>query len=256
MPTNPMQGNRPLRCCQNPGSTQIWATLVTSLCIIPARGGSKRIPGKNLREFRGLPMVRWSIRAAQASGCFSEVLVSTDDDAIAALAQAQGASVPFRRSAQAASDHATTAAVLLETLDRLGAAGKSFPAVCCLYATAPFTTAQDLRAGLEKLETGGFDVVLPVARFDYPIWRSLKMGADGRVLMNWPEHRDTRSQDLPPAYHDAGQWCWFRPAALYRDGSLLGPNTGSVVLPAERVQDIDTEDDWRSAEWKHERIFG
>lgn len=227
-----------------------------SLCIIPARGGSKRIPGKNLRAFRGLPMMGWSIRAALASGCFSQVLVSTDDDTIAALAVAEGAEVPFRRSAQAASDHATTAAVLLETLERLQAAGRDYRSVCCLYATAPFTTAEDLRAGLEKLETGGFEVVLPTARFDYPIWRSLKMEPDGRVLMNWPQYRDTRSQDLPPAYHDAGQWCWFRPAALFRDGSLLGPNTGTVVLPAERVQDIDTEDDWQAAEWKHERIFG
>jgi pseudaminic acid cytidylyltransferase len=201
-------------------------------------------------------MVCWSIRAALKSGCFSEVLVSTDDDAIAEVAQNQGASVPFRRSAQAASDHATTAAVLLETLERLGAAGKNFPAVCCLYATAPFASADDLRDGLARLETGGFDVVLPVTRFDYPIWRSLTMEADGRVLMNWPEHRDARSQDLAPAYHDAGQWCWFRPAALYRDGSLLGSNTGAVVLPPDRVQDIDTEDDWRMAEWKHERIFG
>lgn len=203
-----------------------------------------------------MPMLAWSIRAAQESACFGTVLVSTEDDEIAALARSLGGEVPFRRSIGAASDHATTAEVLVETLDRLAADGHTYDAVCCLYATAAFTTADDLRNGLETLEKGSFDVVLPVARFDYPIWRSLKMEADGRVLLNWPEYRDARSQDLPPAYHDAGQWCWFRPAALYRDGSLLGPNTGAVVVPAERVQDVDTEDDWRRAEWKHERIFG
>lgn len=225
------------------------------LCIIPARGGSKRIPRKNLRHFRGLPMLGWSIRAARESGCFTRILVSTEDDEIARVAMELGAEVPFRRSMEAASDHATTADVLVETLDRLAADQQTFTAVCCLYATAPFVTPNNLLSGLKKLESGSFDVVLPVARFDYPIWRSLKMETDGRLLMNWPEHRDSRSQDLPAAYHDAGQWYWFRPAALYRDGSLLGTNTGGIILPPELVQDIDNEDDWRMAEWKHERMF-
>ena len=227
----------------------------SKLCIIPARGGSKRIPRKNLRPFRGLPMLGWSIRAALESGCFARVMVSTEDDEIAQVAGELGAEVPFRRSLETASDHATTADVLLETLDHLAADGQTFQAVCCLYATAPFVTADKLRQGLSTLETNVFEVVLPVARFDYPIWRSLKMQADGRLLMNWPEYRDSRSQDLPPAYHDAGQWYWFRPAALYRDGSLLGASTGGVELPPDLVQDIDTEDDWRMAEWKHERMF-
>jgi pseudaminic acid cytidylyltransferase len=229
---------------------------MSTLCIIPARGGSERIPRKNVRDFRGLPMIAWSIRAAQESGCFDTIMVSTDDDEIIAIARSQGAWVPFRRSAETASHHATTAAVLLETLDRLKADGHQYESVCCLFATAPFTSAADLRGGLATLSTGAFQVVLPVARFESPIWRSLRMESNGLVVMNWPEHRDTRSQDLPVAYHDAGQWCWFRPDALYRDGSLLGASTGAVILPPDRVQDIDTEDDWRMAEWKHERIFG
>lgn len=226
------------------------------LCIIPARGGSKRIHRKNLRAFRGTPMIAWSIRAARESRLFDELLVSTDDPDIADLADSLGAWVPFRRSDATASDHATTASVLVECIDRLRRQGKVYHAVCNLYATAPFTTEVDLRNGLQQLVFGGFDAVLPVARFAYPIWRSLTRDPNGSVTMNWPEHRDTRSQDLPEAYHDAGQWCWFRPSALYRNGSLLSGNTGSVLLPDERVQDIDTEDDWVVAERKHRIVFG
>ncbi|QHE83769.1 pseudaminic acid cytidylyltransferase [Hydrogenophaga sp. BPS33] len=226
-----------------------------TLCIIPARGGSKRIPRKNLREFRGVPILGWSIRAARDSDCFDDVVLSTDDAEIARVGESLGASVPFMRHPETATDHATTAAVLIETLTRLRELGQHHDAVCCLYPTAPFTTHRDLQNGLTQLTSGRFDVVLPVARFDYPIWRSFRRDDTGQLQMNWPEHRDSRSQDLPPAYHDAGQWCWFRPEALFEHGTLLGPNTGSLVLPSERVQDIDTEDDWLTAEWKHERIF-
>jgi N-acylneuraminate cytidylyltransferase len=188
------------------------------------------------------------------SNCFTEILVSTDDAEIASVAASFGASVPFLRRPETASDHATTADVLVETLDRLRERKSHYDAVCCLYATAPFATGADLRAGFERLTAGGFEVVVPVTRFHYPILRSLKRGNDGRIGMNWPEYRDTRSQDLPPAYHDAGQWYWFRPEYLLRTKAFFGPETFGYVLPPERVQDIDDDDDWRTAEWKHERL--
>jgi pseudaminic acid cytidylyltransferase len=189
------------------------------------------------------------------SNCFNDIMLSTDDEEIAALGQSLGVWVPFLRYRETATDHATTAAALIETLTRLGKLEKHYHAVCCLYPTAPFTTASDLQIGLAQLNAGDFEVVLPITRFQYPIWRSFRLHDDSRVEMNWVEHRDARSQDLPQAYHDAGQWCWFRPEALFKHGSLIGPSIGSIILPAERVQDIDNEDDWRVAEWKHERIF-
>lgn len=229
---------------------------LTSIAIIPARGGSKRIPRKNIRPFRGKPMLAWSLAAALEADVFDTVMVSTDDTEIAEFARTCGAEVPFMRSAEAADDHATTCEVLAEVLTRYQDCGRTFDLACCIYPTAPFVRAEDLSAGKTRLLQDDFDVLMPVSAFSYPIWRSLKRGDDGRVVLNFPENLNTRSQDLPPAYHDAGQWYWFRTAAFLRDGVLMGPNTGSLVLPATRVQDIDSEDDWIMAELKHERIFG
>lgn len=226
-----------------------------TLAIIPARGGSKRIPRKNVRLFRGKPIIGWSIAAARDSGLFDAVMVSTDDAEIATVAKGFGAGVPFLRSARTSDDYATTADVLLEVLNDYRARGQNFDLACCLYPTAPFVRAEDLVEGLRLLEDGGFDVAMPIARFDYPIWRSLKRDETGRITLNFPENLNARSQDLPPAFHDAGQWYWFRTAALERDHALMGPNTGAVVLPAARVQDIDTEDDWVLAELKHARLW-
>lgn len=225
------------------------------LAILPARGGSKRIPRKNIRPFRGKPMVAWSIEAARSSGVFDEVMVSTDDTEIAEVARAHGASVPFMRSAQNADDFATTADVLIEVLDRYAERGETVELACCIYATAPFVRSADLAEGLGQMRTEGWSALLPVAHFDYPIWRSLNRSPNGQVRLNYPEHVNARSQDLQPAYHDAGQWVWFRPDDLRRDGSLLGPNTGSLVLPSTHVQDVDTEEDWLLAELKHARLF-
>lgn len=226
-----------------------------AICIIPARGGSKRIPRKNIRDFRGQPMLAWSIAAARASGAFDTVMVSTDDAEIARIAQAEGAEVPFLRSAATSDDHATTAGVLSEVFARYAEQGITFLTACCLYPTAPFVTADELSAGRLALDTSDFDVVMPVTAFSYTIWRSLKRFDDGRIQLNFPENLNMRSQDLPVAYHDAGQWYWFRTAPFLRTGVLMGSNTGSVVLPSDRVQDIDTEEDWSMAELKHERLF-
>lgn len=228
----------------------------SALAIIPARGGSKRIPRKNIRLFRGRPMLAWSIEAALASGAFDTVMVSTDDTEIAKTASAWGAEVPFMRSSAAADDHATTSEVLIEVLERYAGIGKHFDLACCLYPTAPFVQSSDLVAGRTRLLASKFDTIIPVAAFSYPIWRSLRREESGRIILNFPENLNARSQDLPPAYHDAGQWYWFRAQAFLRDRVLMGLNTGSVLLSATRVQDIDTEEDWALAELKHERIFG
>lgn len=225
---------------------------MTSLAIIPARGGSKRIPRKNIRSFAGRPIIGWSIRTAFSSGLFAEIMVSTEDEEIAEVARKEGAVVPFMRSAATSDDQATTTDVLREVLREYSDRGRLPGSACCLYPTSPFVTAGDLRRGLELLE-GGFDVVLPVCRFDYPIWRSLERSDDGRVRLNFPEHALARSQDLPPAFHDAGQWIWLRTAPFLAGAPLLGSNTGSLLLPSDRVQDIDTEEDWRLAELKFAR---
>lgn len=227
-----------------------------SVAIIPARGGSKRIPRKNIRHFRGRPMIAWSIEAALESGCFDRVIVSTDDFETASLAVSLGASVPFMRSEATSHDHATTCDVLVEVLSMLDGQGERFDLGCCLYATAPFVRGAALADGRNRLETGAFDVVMPVSPFTFPIWRSMKRHPDGRVELNFPENRDVRSQDLPPAFHDAGQWYWFRIPSFLRERVLMGPSTGSVVLPPSMVQDIDTEEDWELAELKHGTIFG
>ncbi|MEP1611070.1 MAG: pseudaminic acid cytidylyltransferase [Roseobacter sp.] len=221
------------------------------LAIIPARGGSKRIPRKNIRDFRGKPIIAWSLDAALTSELFDEVLVSTDSPQIASVAREFGAAVPFLRSAESSDDYATTADVILEVLRCYEQEGQCFDEVCCLYPTAPFVTAASLQKGLSLLRKSKFDAVFPVVRYDYPIWRSLKVTENGKVALNFPENLNVRSQDLPPAYHDAGQWYWLKTASFLRDGIVFGDNTGSIQLPASQVQDIDTEEDWATAEMKH-----
>ena len=220
------------------------------IAIIPARGGSKRIPRKNVRPFLGRPILQYSVDAALASGCFDEVMVSTDDQEIADVARAAGARVPFFRSADASDDHATTADVLIEVLNTYADASRTFRDGCCIYPTAPFVTAGDLSAGAAALDADpSLAGVITVTRFSYPIQRALKI-MDGRISMMQPEYMNTRSQDLEPAYHDAGQFYWFRVARFLETRSLMAPPTAALVLPEWRVQDIDNEDDWRLAELK------
>jgi N-acylneuraminate cytidylyltransferase len=226
-----------------------------AVAIIPARGGSRRIERKNIRGFRGKPILAWSIEAALASAAFDVVMVSTEDSEIAAIAEEYGAEVPFRRNESTASDTATTASVLLEVLEEYDKRGTTFDMACCLYPTAPFVQPGDLIKGQRALVDSDFEVIMPVVPFAYPIWRSLRRTDSGQLVMNFPDYRDERSQDLPASFHDAGQWYWFQTAALRRDGSLMGSNTGSIVLPSLAVQDIDTEEDWTLAELKHQRLF-
>lgn len=225
-----------------------------NLAVIPARGGSKRIARKNIRPFAGRPILAWSVKAALASGLFDEVMVSTDDEEIAEVAREAGASVPFMRSPESADDHAPIVDVLREVNDRYASEVRQFARICCLFATAPFIRPDDLAEGLALLDRGSFEVVIPVARFSYPVQRSLARDATGQVTLNAPEHADTRSQDLPEAFHDAGQWIWLRPGYLGKGAPLLGPATGSVVIDSNRVEDIDTEEDWARAEWKFARL--
>jgi pseudaminic acid cytidylyltransferase len=220
-----------------------------NLCIIPARGGSKRIPRKNIRPFLGSPIIAYSIRAAQESGLFDEVMVSTDDAEIAQIAQLYGASVPFPRSAETASDHATTAAVLTEVLQTYAAAGRTYERACCLYPTAPFVTPDRLREAFGMLDTGGFDSVFPVVRYSFPVQRSV-IFRDEKLAWLYPEFAQTRSQDLQPVYHDAGQFYVFNVPCFLDSGTLLSGNTSGLEVPELEVQDIDTLTDWQLAEMK------
>lgn len=224
---------------------------MNALAIIPARGGSKRIPKKNIRAFLGQPIMAYSIQTAFASGLFAEVMVSTEDDEIARVARDYGAAVPFLRSAATAGDHAGIAEVLAEVIACYADRDRRFEWLCCLLPTAPLIRASDLQAGLQKLIAGEFDSVFPVTEFSYPIWRSLRL-EEGRVEMNWPENYAKRSQDLPPAYHDCGQFYWLRTERFLAAGRVFTQNSGALILPGTRVQDIDTEDDWLACEMKYQ----
>lgn len=218
-----------------------------NLCIIPARGGSKRIPRKNIKDFLGKPIIAYSIETAMQSELFAEIMVSTDDQEIAHIAQQYGAKVPFMRSLENADDHATTMDVLQEVVEQYQKTGREFDYICCIYPTAPLMQVDHLKQGYKKLLTFSSDSVLPVAAFSYPIWRGLKKGTDGQLEMLFAQYAATRSQDLPKVYHDAGQWYWLKPKALR--GSLL-QNAGFVELRDEEVQDIDEPSDWQLAELK------
>ncbi|UOP04738.1 pseudaminic acid cytidylyltransferase [Conchiformibius kuhniae] len=216
-----------------------------TLCIIPARGGSKRIARKNIRPFAGKPMLAHSIETALASGCFDRVLVSTDDGEIAAAAQAYGADVPFVRPSELADDYATTSDVMRHAVNALGVADDA--PVCCLYATAPFVRSDDLRRGAAVLRESGADYAVSVTTFAFPIQRALRC-EQGRLQMFQPENAAVRSQDLTEAWHDAGQFYWGRAAAWRTGKAVFAGEVCAVPVPRYRVQDIDTEEDWQRAE--------
>lgn len=223
------------------------------IAIITARGGSKRIPRKNIKPFCGKPILAYSIQAAKDSGIFDEVMVSTDDEEIARTAREYGAEVPFLRSEATSNDYAITADVLKEVVEEYEKRGRSFDQLCCIYPTAPFVTREKLTRAFELLESSGADSVVPVVAFSYPPMRGLVI-REGFAQMNWPEHHATRSQDLEVLYHDCGQFYVVRTTALLREKTLFCKKTAPLVLSELEVQDIDTEVDWELAELKYELL--
>lgn len=226
-----------------------------SIAIIPARGGSKRIPRKNIIEFCGKPMISFSIQLAIESGLFDTIMVSTDDDEIAKIATSYGASVPFIRSSVNSDDFATTSDVLLEVLDSYHALGLNFDCACCIYPTAPLIRPESLLRGFELMRTKEYQSVFPVVAFSYPVWRSLKMNDDHLVSMEWPEYYNSRSQDLTKLYHDAGQWYWLNCYELQLQKKLYMDKSYGLELEETEVQDIDNEVDLKLAELKYKLLY-
>lgn len=219
------------------------------LAIIPARGGSKRIPRKNIKSFCGKPIIAWSIEAALQSQCFDAVAVSTDDLEIADIARRYGASVPFIRPAELSTDHTGTIPVISHAVNWHATRGAAIEYVCCIYATAPFVTAEDICRGFDTLVDSGCDYAFTVTSYAFPIQRAIRITAQNRVEMFNPSHFETRSQDLEEAWHDAGQFYWGRAEAWLQGRILFGPESAPLRLPRHRVQDIDTLEDWTRAEW-------
>jgi N-acylneuraminate cytidylyltransferase len=228
---------------------------MSNIAIITARGASRRVPRENIRPFLGKPVITYSIQAAQIAGLFSDVMVSTDDAEIADIARQCGATVPFLRSAETAGDFATTADVLREVFDQYQRQGQVFDYACCLYPTAPFVTPNLLRQAFSTLTNYKFDTVYPLQRFGFPIQRAVSLH-NQRVEWLQPEHALTRSQDLEPAYHDAGQFYFFNVATFQRNHRLITDNSGGVVISEMAAHDIDTENDWRMAELKFKLMNG
>lgn len=219
------------------------------LAVIPARGGSKRIPRKNIKLFDGRPMIAWSIAAALQSNCFDRVIVSTDDEEIAHVAHLHGAEVPFMRPPELADDHTGTTPVIAHAIQWQNAHGEMASEVCCIYATAPFVQASDIQRGLQTLQVSGADYAFSVTSYAFPIQRAIRIRADNRIEMFSPEHFNTRSQDLAEAWHDAGQFYWGQAHAWLRGQPIFSDSAAPVRLPRHRVQDIDTSEDWDRAEW-------
>lgn len=220
------------------------------VAIITARGGSKRIPRKNIKPFLGIPIIKYVINAALQAQCFDEMMVSTDDEEIADVARQCGANVPFFRSSATSNDFATTADVLHEVLVEYCQRRQEFDMACCIYPTAVFVTGEQLRAGLRRLQETDVDVVIPVVRFSSPIQRAFHI-ENGTLGMIWPEYRNVRSQDIPPAYHDAGQFYWVKVASFLEQKTLFARHTVALELSESAVQDIDTLADWNIAEMKY-----
>ncbi|MDB3945480.1 pseudaminic acid cytidylyltransferase [Gammaproteobacteria bacterium] len=224
------------------------------IAVIPARSGSKRIHRKNIREFCGKPVIAWSIEAARSSQCFDQVIVSTDDQEIAEVSRTYGATIPFMRPPDLARDDATTSEVIAHAVDWHLQHEIDLELVCCIYATAPFIRYADIQHGLELLLESGCDYSFPVTSFSFPIQRAIRISHEGRLEMNAPEHRNTRSQDLEEMYHDAGQFYWGRPQAWLKELSAFSSNSITIRLPGYRVQDIDTLEDWERAEYMFKAI--
>lgn len=221
-----------------------------SIAIITARGGSKRIPRKNVKDFLGKPIIQYSINAALCSGVFDEVMVSTDDQEIAEVAKQAGANVPFMRSAESSTDYSSTAEVLIEVLETYNRGGKKFDYACCCYPTAPFITAEKINKAFVILKENKADCVLPVAKYSVPIWWALKM-EQHKISLHWPENALKRSQDLPAAYYDSGQFYFLNVSQFMKNKAIFTENSFGLEVPETEVQDIDNAEDWTLAELKY-----
>jgi pseudaminic acid cytidylyltransferase len=220
------------------------------ICLIPARGGSKRIPRKNIKLFCGRPMIEWSIAAARNSGCFDRIIVSTDDLEIAQIASGAGAEVPFMRPDHLSDDHSTTVDVVVHALNEIS----NVDNLCCLYATAPFVMASDIADGASLMQHG-CDYVIPITTYAYPIERSLRIDQNSQLQMNDPELYRTRTQDLEEAWHDAGMFYWGSAQQWITGKNPYEAKVTPLVIPRKRVQDIDTLEDWERAELMFRALF-
>ncbi len=222
---------------------------MSAIAIITARGGSKRIPRKNIKDFLGKPIIAYSIEAALQSGVFDEVMVSTDDEEITEIAKQYGAHVPFLRSAATSNDFATTTDVLLEVLDEYNKLGKNFDYMACLYPTNPFVSVEKLTEAMDVIKTGLYNEVLPVVQFSFPPQRGYIRNEDGTLSYKWEEFKNTRSQDLQPMFHDAGQFYFYK-VSSYIENKGVKDGIYPILCPEHEVQDIDNEEDWKMAELK------
>ncbi len=228
---------------------------MSSIAIITARGGSKRIPKKNIKEFCGKPIIAYSIEAALASGAFDEVMVSTDSDEIKDIALKYGARVPFMRSQSTSDDFATTADVIKEVIEQYKSEGKKFKCGCCIYPTAPFVTGEKLKMAMDKLSCENVDSVVPIVQYSFPPQRAFVI-RDEQLQYMFPEHRNARSQDLEAVYHDCGQFYCFDISKFEKSGKVIGDEAVAIVMSELEVQDIDNEIDWKLAELKYKLING
>lgn len=219
-----------------------------NIAIIPARGGSKRIPRKNIKLFHGKPMIAYSIEAAKESGCFDKIIVSTDDQEIADVAIKYGAEVPFTRPNNIADDYATTMDVMQHAIKWCIQQEWNVVNVCCIYATAPFILASDIIQGFDKISNDNVEYAFSATTFPFPIQRAITVNKNGEVEMLDSQYANTRSQDLVEAYHDAGQFYWGKSSAFLTGKAIFSPHSQAVILPRKRVQDIDTLEDWELAE--------
>lgn len=219
------------------------------LCVIPARGGSKRIPRKNIKSFCGKPMIAYSIEAALKSGLFDKIVVSTDDEEIAKIAKSYGAEVPFMRPPELSDDHTATIPVIAHAIKATCKDLAQVEAVCCIYATAPFVSAKFIKEAYEKLVATKSSYAFSATSFPFPVQRAIRLTKDDRVEMFSPENFAVRSQDLEEAYHDAGQFYWGTPSAWLEGKIIFAPHSTAVLLPRHLVQDIDTPEDWIRAEF-------
>ncbi len=225
-----------------------------NIAIIPARGGSKRIPRKNIKDFLGKPIIAYSIEAALQSKLFDEIMVSTDDNEIAEIAKQYGAKVPFFRNEKTANDYAGLADVIIEVLEQYKNQNIEFKNVCCILATAPFITENELINSFHKLKDSNFDSIFPVVRYSFPIQRAMQFAEDN-IKMIWPENLTKRSQDLTPSFHDAGLFYWTKTNIVLKHKKLWTDNTTAIEISESKAQDIDTEEDWYLAELKYKLMY-